>query len=223
MRLRDWEDGVMAAEIVATAEEVRKPNLSSAIRWCTASLTWSVLAGSVAVLAGATADSTALLGFGLESLLDAGASGVLVWRFMAELERNEPPHHLERTAARVVGLLLALVVLYLVVRATIALATHSGPSATTAGVSLTALSIVVLPLLARAKLRLARDLESPALRADGVLSAGGTGLAAATLIGLALSTGLDLWWADSVAALLIAGILGRESIATLRASRSLTT
>jgi divalent metal cation (Fe/Co/Zn/Cd) transporter len=175
------------------------------------------------VVAGAAADSTALLGFGLESLLDGGASAVLVRRFVREVRGRERPHHLERTAGQIVGSLLALIVLYLVVRAVIALAGHSGPSATAVGVTLAAVSMLVLPVLARAKLRLARKHESPALRADGVLSAGGTGLAAATLIGLALSTGLDLWWADSVAALVIALILARESVATLQAARSLTT
>jgi divalent metal cation (Fe/Co/Zn/Cd) transporter len=204
-------------------EETRAADLAAAVRWCTASLTWSALVGIAALIAGRAADSTALLGFGLESLLDGGASAMLVRRFTHELNGHEAPHHLERTAARVIGTLLGLIVLYLVARAAHALATHHEPSTTAVGVSLSAASIVVLPILARAKLRLARALASPALRADGVLSAGGTGLAAATVIGLALSTGLGLWWADSVAALAIAATLARESVGTLRASRTLTT
>jgi divalent metal cation (Fe/Co/Zn/Cd) transporter len=78
-------------------------------------------------------------------------------------------------------------------------------------------------VLAAAKLRLSGRLGSRALRADGVLSTAGAALAAAALIGLAVSTGLDLWWADSVAALLIALVLIRESVLTLREAGSLTT
>lgn len=213
----------MAVEAIEEAGGAREADLRSAIRWCSASVAWSILVGAAALFAGLEADSTALLGFGLESLLDGGASAVLVRRFASELNGHEAPHHLERTAARVIGVLLALIVLYLIGRAAYALAAHHEPAATAVGLTLTAASIAVLPVLARAKLRLARRLKSPALRADGVLSAGGTGLAAATVIGLALSTGLDLWWADSVAALVIAATLARESVVALRASRTLTT
>ena len=124
---------------------------------------------------------------------------------------------MERQAARVVGALLGVIALYLIVRAVIALAEHSGPSSSTVGLILTAASIIVLPVLGANKLRLSRSLASQTLRADGVLSVAGAALAAAALIGLALSTGLDLWWADSIAALLIAVMLGRESVLTLRA------
>jgi divalent metal cation (Fe/Co/Zn/Cd) transporter len=119
----------------------------------------------------------------------------------------------------VVGALLALIALYLVVRASIALADHYGPSASPLGITLSGASIAVLPVLGLNKLRLARSLGSRALRADGVLSAAGAALAAAALAGLALSTGLDLWWADSAAALLIALALVRESVLTLQSSR----
>jgi len=175
------------------------------------------MAGGASLIAGFAAGSTALVGFGLDSMLDGGASATLVWRFRREERGARPARELERTAARIVGVLLALVAAYLVVRAAVALAQGSGPSGTAVGVTLTAASVLILPGLGTRKLRLAGPLRSQALRADGVLSAAGAALAAAALISLALSTGLDLRWADSVAALLIALILVRESLLTLRA------
>jgi divalent metal cation (Fe/Co/Zn/Cd) transporter len=84
---------------------------------------------------------------------------------------------------------------------------------------LTSASVIVLPVLAMAKLRLAGHLGSQALRADGVLSGAGAVLAAGTLSALAFDAVLDLWWADSIAALLIAAILLREGTLTLRSTR----
>ena len=198
---------------------MRSAELAAAIRWCAASVAWAALVGAAAIGAGLAAGSTALVGFGLNSLVDGGASVTLVWRFRQELRGLQSSHQVETRAARVVGALLALIALYLVVRASIALAEHSGPSASPLGITLSGASIAVLPVLGLNKLRLARSLGSQALRADGVLSAAGAALAAAALAGLALSTGLDLWWADSVAALLIALALVRESVLTLRSSR----
>ena len=99
---------------------------------------------------------------------------------------------------------------YLTVAAVVALANRSQPHSTAVGVALTAASVLVLPVLARAKLRLAKQLGSSALRGDGVLSLAGAVLAAATLISLLVDSAFGWWWADPVAALLIAGILLRE-------------
>jgi divalent metal cation (Fe/Co/Zn/Cd) transporter len=198
-------------------------DLAAAVRWSAASLAWAILTGGAAVAAGLIADSTALVGFGLDSLLDGGASAVLVWRFSEELRGHQHSHLLEQRAARVVGALLAVIALYLVGHSIHSLANHTGPSASAVGLTITAASLFVLPVLARAKFRLSRRLGSRALRADAFLSAAAAALAAAALLGLLLSTGLDVWWADSVAALLIAVTLLRESALTLREAGSLTT
>ncbi|MFL5908558.1 MAG: cation transporter, partial [Solirubrobacterales bacterium] len=167
-------------------------DLRAAVRWSAASLAWALLVGGASVVAGLIAQSTALVGFGLDSLLDGGASAVLVWRFSEELRGHPHSHRLEQRAARVVGVLLALIALYLVVRSCFALAHHEGPSASAIGLTLTAASLFILPVLARAKLRLSKRLGSRALRADAFLSGAGAALAAAALIGLALSTGLNM-------------------------------
>jgi divalent metal cation (Fe/Co/Zn/Cd) transporter len=96
------------------------------------------------------------------------------------------------------------------VAAVFALANQSHPESTAVGAALTAASVLVLPVLARAKLRLANELGSSALRGDGVLSLAGAVLAAATLISLLVDSAFGWWWADAVAALLIAATLLRE-------------
>ena len=145
---------------------------------------------------GLIAGSIALIGFGADSLVDGSASAVLV----------------ERQAARAVGVILMLIALYLTIAAVLALANRSSPETTLVGVVLSAASVLVLPILGRAKLRLAKSLASSALHADGVLSLAGAGLASATLLSLFADSALGWWWADAVAALLIAGTLFRESL-----------
>lgn len=193
--------------------------LTRALWWSAASLGWALLVGGLSVYEGWIVGSTALVGFGLGSVADGGASATLIWRFRHELSGHPESHELERRAILIVGVLLAVISVYLVVRAGVALSRHSGPHGSPIAFGLTVASLLVLPVLAHAKLKLAGPVGSRALRADGVLSAAGAALAAAAMIGLALSTGVDLWWADSVAALLISVVLARESRLTLKARR----
>jgi divalent metal cation (Fe/Co/Zn/Cd) transporter len=165
------------------------------------------------------ARSTALVGFGLDSLVDGVASATLVWRFRHERLGIRASDELERRATRVVGAILLLIAFYLAVRALTALAEGSGPEPSAVGIALTAVSILVLPFLARAKLRLAGALGSRALRADGVLSGAGAALAGATLLGLAVNSAFGWSWADSVAALLIGATLAREGMRALESAR----
>jgi divalent metal cation (Fe/Co/Zn/Cd) transporter len=168
------------------------------------------MAGATALIAGLVAGSVALIGFGADSIVDGSASAVLVWRFSAERSGAGHAHVVERRAARLVGAILVVIGLYLTVAAVVALASHSHPQSTVVGAALTAASVLVLPVLARAKLRLAKQLGSSALRGDGVLSFAGAVLAAATLLSLLADSAFGWWWADAVAALLIAGTLLRE-------------
>lgn len=191
----------------------------AAIRWSAASLGWASLVGVASLVAGLGARSTALVGFGLSSLVDGAASALLVWRFRHERLGVRSLDALERRAAWALGLVLVLIAAYLAVRASIALSEEAGPESSALGGVLTGASMLVLPVLARAKLRLGGALESRALRADGVLSGAGAALAAATLAGLVLTSALDWWWADSVAALVIAAALLREGLLTVAAAR----
>jgi divalent metal cation (Fe/Co/Zn/Cd) transporter len=190
--------------------------VSAAILVCEITVAWAVLVGASSLVAGLAASSLALIGLGANSMLDGAASAVLFWRFRHE--RNAPAKldAVERRAATAVGAVMIAVALYLTGSAVSSLAGHSSPDRSRLGIVLAAGSVLVLPLLARAKLRLAASLESHALRGDGVLSLAGGVLAAATLLSLMLEAALDWWWADAVAALLIAALLTTEGAGTVR-------
>jgi divalent metal cation (Fe/Co/Zn/Cd) transporter len=197
----------------------RDDSIVAAIRWCALSVVWALLVAVTSLAAGFAANSTALVGFGLASLLDGAASSILVRRFRHERLEVRSPDELERRAAQAIGVVMFVIAAYLAVRAIKALADGSGPESSALGVVLTGAAIFVLPVLAAAKLRLAGPLGSQALRADGVISAAGAVLAAAALLGLILNEALELWWADSVAALLIAAVLVREGGLTLQSAQ----
>ncbi len=188
----------------------RSNQLAQALWWCAASVAWALVAGATALIAGLVVGSVALIGFGADSIVDGSASAGLVWRFGAEKAGAINVDAVERRAARLVGGILVLIGVYLAVAAVVALANHSHPEHTSVGVALTAASVLVLPVLARAKLRLSIQLGSSALRGDGVLSLAGAALAAATLISLLVESAFGWWWADAVAAVLIAVTLLRE-------------
>ena len=194
----------------------RHNQLVRAESWCALSVAWAGVAGATALIAGVVVGSVALVGFGADSLVDGSASAVLVWRFSTERTGASSADVLERFAARIVGAILVVIGVSLTVAAVVALANHSHPQHTAVGAALTAASVVVLPILARAKLRLGRQLGSAALHGDGVLSLAGAALAAATLFSLLVDSAFGWWWADAVAALLIAGTLLRESSLIVR-------
>jgi divalent metal cation (Fe/Co/Zn/Cd) transporter len=194
--------------------------VSEAVRWCAVSVAWAAVVGASAVVAGLAAGAIALVGFGADSITDGLASAVLVWRFRHERSGASNTHLVERRAAQAVGAILILIGAYVSLSAITALVTHSAPDRSTAGLVLTAASLVVLPVLARAKLRLSGLLHSRALRGDGVLSLAGALLAGITLASLALHQILGWWWSDGVCALAIAVFLLHEGWETGKAERS---
>jgi divalent metal cation (Fe/Co/Zn/Cd) transporter len=198
-----------------------RPRLAlAAANWCAVTVAWATFAGVSSLVAGIASSSVALVAFGANSLLDATASAVLVWRFRHERSGGDA-YTVERRAAIAVGVVMTGVGLYLAARAISALTEHHGPESSPFGIALAAAAALVLPVLARVKLRLAAALDSPGLRGDGVLSLAGAVLATATLASLVLDAALDWWWTDSVAGLLIAGMLLLEGPRTVRAARQL--
>jgi divalent metal cation (Fe/Co/Zn/Cd) transporter len=188
----------------------RTVHVAKAVRWCGLSVGWAAIAGITAVIAGLTAGAIALVAFGADSITDGAASAVLVWRFSREPSTAHDLDRIEHRAAQAVGAILILIGLYISASAVVALADHSTPERSPIGLGLTAASLIVLPILARTKVRLANQLQSAALRGDAILSFAGAGLAAVTLVSLALDTTVGWWWSDAVAALLIAVFLINE-------------
>ena len=201
------------------ASDEHRVLLSAAIRWSALSLIWATLVGLTSVIAGLAASSVALVGFGANSTLDGSASAVLVLRFRHEHLRRGDADSVERRAGYAVGAAMLGVALYLTVSAIAALASHSEPEDSAIGIGLTAASVIVFPVLARAKLRLAGPVGSTALRGDGMLSLAGAVLAAATLTSLGLDAAFGWWWADAIAGLLIAAMLSGEGSRTIASAR----
>ena len=156
--------------------------------------------------------SLGVLGLGLNVLADLLGSAVLIWRFRAELRSADHADRLEARAAVVVAAALGTVSVILAVGAIHALAAGSRPGSSVLALATAGLGFVVLSPLAYAKHRVGAELRSRALRGDGTLSGIGAAIALLALTGLALDRLFGWWWADRVAALIVAGIAAVEAV-----------
>lgn len=181
---------------------------------------WSLLAGVAAVVIGVRAASAALVGTGTDVLADMASSIVLVWRFHADLHGRHPGHRVEHRAHLVASLALLAVAVGVAVGAVIRLCGGQSASPDLAGLVVAATSVVVLPLLAVAKLRIAANVPSRALRTDALISLVGAATAAFSLLGLLATQTLHWPAADSVAALCIAVLAGVTGLVELRSRPS---
>ena len=179
---------------------------------------WNVLEGIIAVGAGIAAGSIALIGFGVDSFVETISGAVIIWRLMAETRGrhdDEAIERIERRAERLVGVAFMLLAAYVAFEAVRSLINRDAPEASPVGIALTALSIVVMLWLARAKRRVGESLGSRAMIADAQQTYACWYLSVVTLAGLALNAVFGFWWADPVAALGIAVLLVREGIEAL--------
>jgi divalent metal cation (Fe/Co/Zn/Cd) transporter len=199
----------------------RETHLRRAVWLSAASIGWSAIVGTIAVYAALVSGSLSLLGFGGDAVLDAVVSVTLVW-FVVEARQPERAARVERMAEGAVGVALIALAVYLVAASIRSLAVGAHPQATVAGIALLVASVAVLPPLAIAKSRVAAALGSGALRADSILTGVAALLAAISLASLAGSSAFGLWWADAVAALVVAAVLAREGWASVVAARSVT-
>jgi divalent metal cation (Fe/Co/Zn/Cd) transporter len=184
------------------------------------SIVISAVVGGAGVIVALTSGSLSLLGFGFDAAIDSAASVALVWRFMIEGRAPHRAERVERIAEGIVGAVLISLGAYLAVSAIRALTAHEHPEPTLPGTAILIVSLVILPPLAVAKYRTARRLESGALRADSILTGIAALLAAIGLVSLGLSEVLGLTWADSAGALVVAAIVLREGLGSVRAMRN---
>jgi len=176
---------------------------------------WNSLEGILAVGLGILAGSIALVGFGADSVIETSSGIILLWRLQARRDA-ENAALAEQRALRLVGASLLLLTLYVAGDAVLSLLRREGPAESIGGIILAAVSLVVMPLLARSKRRLAVQLSSDALRADAVQTIICAYLSAILLAGLALNAQLGWWWADPLAALLMVPIIAREGLEAWR-------
>jgi divalent metal cation (Fe/Co/Zn/Cd) transporter len=175
---------------------------------------WNIVEGIVAVAAGVAAGSIALIGFGVDSFVESISGAVLIWRLGVEARGNadeERIEQVEQRAARLVAISFVILAAYVAFEALRSLVGQERPEASPVGIGLTALSIVVMLWLARAKRRTGEALGSRALIADSHQTFACWYLSVTTLAGLALNAAFGLWWADPLAALVIAGFLVKEA------------
>jgi divalent metal cation (Fe/Co/Zn/Cd) transporter len=181
-----------------------------------ATVGWNVIEGLIAVSAGILASSIALIGFGVDSFVETASGAVVGWRLWAEITGGadeERAEALERLTGRIAGGLLLGLAAYIVVDAGRRLGGYGAEAEESRlGIALTAISLVVMPLLGRAKLRTAIALKSGALRADAYETLACAWLSLTTLAGLALNAALGWWWADPLAALVIVPLAMCEGI-----------
>lgn len=176
---------------------------------------WNVLEGVIALIAGVSAGSVALVGFGFDSFIETASGAVVGWRLHLELAGRSPAgiEQLERRTSRIAGALLFLLAAYLTVDPLRRLLGFGErPEESLLGIVLTAVSLAVMPVLGWGKLRAASVLKSGSLRADAYETIACAWLSFTTLLGLSLNAALGWWWADPAAALVLLPLIIREGL-----------
>lgn len=177
-------------------------------------MAYNVIEAVVALWFGASAESIALLGFGLDSVVECTAAGVLLWRLALE-RRGVDPERLERAedrVHRVVGATFFALAAYVTAQAGLTLWGARAPEESIPGIILAVASLVIMPLVAWGKLRAASAIPSAALRAEAKETLACSYLSFALLVGLAANAAAGWWWADPVAAFAMVPWLVREGI-----------
>lgn len=194
----------------------REDQLAAGARLEYFTLGWNALEAVVAVLAGQAASSLALLGFGLDSVIECLSGAVLLWRLRPGRDRPQ----VERQAQRLVAISFVLLAAWVAWQAGRSLLLREPPESSLPGIVLAAASVVVMPILARAKRRVARSLGSVALAVDSRQTDVCAYLSVILLLGLLLNEVAGWWWADPAAALGMVPIMLAEGIRAWRGHTS---
>ncbi len=176
-----------------------------------ASVTYNVVEAVVAIAAGAAASSLALVGFGLDSVVEVGSGLVILWQF-----RHPLPDSRERRALKLIAVSFFALAVYVGVGAIRALVTRAETEHSPVGIALAICSLLVMPFLSWAQRRTGRELGSGSVVADSKQTLLCTYLSGVLLLGLLADWLLGWWWADPIAALVIAGVAVREGLEAWR-------
>jgi divalent metal cation (Fe/Co/Zn/Cd) transporter len=177
-----------------------------------ATLGWNVVEAAGSITVGILAASVALVGFGADALIESVSGCVLLWR----LRSGDLGESREELALRLVGISFLVLAAYVLFDAVTSLLAGERPEASIIGVLIASISLIVMPVLARAKRRVALRLQSNALAADSRQTALCAYLSFILLLGLALNHLFGWWWSDPAAALLMVPIIAREGVEALR-------
>lgn len=174
------------------------------------SLGWNVVETGVGIGAGIAAGSVALVGFGLDSVVEASSATILLWRLRTEQTGRRTAEEAERKAVRAVAVAFFALAAYIGIQAVFDLVTGRRPEESVLGIVLASVSLVVMPLLAWRKRAAARALDSRSLEADARQTTLCTYISAFLLVGLVANSLLGWWWADPLAGIAIAALAARE-------------
>ena len=179
-------------------------------------MAWNSVEGLVAVIAGTLAGSISLVGFGIDSFIEVTSGSVLLWRMSvdADLQKRE---RREKVSLRIVGICFLALAAYLGYESVSDFIGRKAPEHSIAGIILACVSLVVMPLLSRAKRKVGNELGSAAMHADAKQTDFCVYLSAILLLGLLLNAALGWWWADPAAALIMVPIIAKEGIDGTRA------
>ena len=182
-------------------------------------IAYNTLEALVSILAGAVAGSVSLIGFGLDSIIEVTSGAALLWRL-----RHDPApsrrEQVERTTLQFVGACFIVLAAYIAYESSVALIHRELPRRSIPGIILAAVSVIVMPLLARAKRKVAAGLGSGALHADSRQTDFCAYLSGILLGGLLLNAIAGWWWADPAAGLLMVPIIAREGVYGLKGKAS---
>jgi divalent metal cation (Fe/Co/Zn/Cd) transporter len=174
---------------------------------------WHLLEGAISLVAGPVSGSLSLVGFGVDSLIEL-ASAVAVWWRMAVDDKVDHRERNEKLALQLIGGSFIALAGYLIFESVVSVVKQKAPEPSVPGLVIAFLSLIVMPLLSRAKRNVAAQLNSPALKADATQADFCAYLSAILLLGLVVNFLFGWWWADPLAALIMAVIIGNEGIKT---------
>ena len=178
-------------------------------------IAYNSLEGVIAIVAGLVAGSIALVGFGFDSIIEVTSGVALLWRLHSDADESRR-ERMEAITLRIVGVCFLLLAVYVTYDSVKSLIRREAPIESVPGIVLAAVSLIVMPLLVRAKRRVARSISSNALMADSKQTELCTYLSAILLGGLLLNALVGWWWADPLAAIVMVPIIVKEGIEGLR-------
>jgi len=201
-----------AVQLGAPLSASRRSVLQKRVRWIVAAtITYNVIEAVVAIAAGTVASSTALIGFGLDSIVEVLSAAAVAWQFA-----GRDPEARERTALKVIAVSFFGLALYVTVDAALTFAGLREPEHSTVGLVLAAVSLAVMPFLSLLERRTGKELGSASAIADSKQTLVCSYLSAAVLVGLLLNTLFGWSWADPVAGLVLVVFAVREGLEAWR-------
>jgi divalent metal cation (Fe/Co/Zn/Cd) transporter len=176
---------------------------------------WNSLEGLVAVVAGVLAGSISLVGFGVDSFIEVTSGSVLLWKMSvdADVQKREGR---EKLSLMIVGVCFLALAAYVGYESISDLVTRKAPEHSIPGIVLACVSLIVMPLLSRAKKKVGSELGSAAMRADAKQTDFCVYLSAILLLGLVLNATLGWWWADPTAALIMVPLIAKEGVEAVK-------